>query len=1402
MMNNLNSFIKINQRLSFEKIKFFSLNIKNIFNKTLFKFLFVFGLVFYTSFNFANNCPSLCLLPEGGNLSYKYPNKYDGSCDVGYYLCSYNNKCVCAIDDFGGGGGGGKTEDCRMGQFLNTNNKCEECTRGYFCRGNNRREPCPHDYPLSNPGASSTKTCFKSCQISDCISSKGGIYTGGENTCECLECKSGYINYGRICVLKKTTTITLYKQGGTGGTDSVIATYDSSMPSITLPTRTGYNFTGYRYTRDPSSDLYYSSNGSSVHNWDKEAETDTLSAHWQAKTTTITLYKQGGTGGTDSVIATYDSSMPSITLPTRTGYNFTGYRYTRDPSSDLYYSSNGSSYRNWTKEDDVNSLFAHWQAKIITCPSGTYLSANLENCTPCKNGSYCVGGNYTFSSSDKGITTCPSGYDTSARNREKIGDCQIVCNGNYYVPQHGKCTSCPSGYHSSGVRLWYGDSSTCSKINYTITYDWNGGTANSSEKTQSIRFEEYLPNIKLPIKSGYRFKSYNYTYNGNNYKLYYKGNIDTAYINSSLYYDYKWNIPSDVTLKADWELASCQQNQYLNGSSCYNCPSPYAKSEAGINTKNKCYADNMLGKYIEGSSIKQCDAGHYCPDNVLYYGQTGMKSCDQKYPNALPGSKLLTDCHAFIAWGIYRKFKGTSGYDFDDLKCEEGYYCPGGTKHSYSDNHTIGETFNLNKCPDEYPYSKKENRNIDDCYKKETNITNCNIFEGGITKGGEDKSKCTSCKPGYNLSGDGKSCSLKTNLSCPAGEYLKAGEDTCSGCPEESYCPGFSNFIYNGSEKGRFDCNFGYTSSPRSSSSSQCYAKSIFCSAGKCLPQNSLNCSSCTFNSYCIGGTYSYSETTEQGKMLCSMLTPMNTYINSNSDSTQESDCYLRTTEGKYVPILKGTEELCPVDSYCEGNVIVKYGLVGGITGNCGDGYKDNISMGKKSKDDCYKMCVKEDIEYCNIIEGTITETGTNTCICTTCEHGYDLSEGGKSCSLKTNLSCPAGEYLKAGEDTCSPCEEGHYCEGGIYTFNKDNDQGKTQCEIPFSRSKQGSSNKEECYTNLVSGKYRYKTEIKDCKEGYYCKGGIVHYSETGEEGIKECPEGYIDGGIGLKSENECIKKCGIGSTGGKTKQGIDIEYEDPIESQVNYDNKCRYNKCSVRVGNRRVKGFIDNGECKIQCDPGYRMNNGTCEICNIAHATKYRSDGILECEVEECEEGYHATINGCEISKRECKKENIKKGYEYYREGIWGICEIEECNNGYHEEEGRCVLNKRSCEVINGIGEEEYDTVKKEWKRCKATRCNPGYTNDVYKKNGGDINDCGECKNKYERNGEIAVISYIQECEIASCVNEGSLYRLNDRRDRCEIICIEGEDESGRIYWDSITNRCEIECNDSYSMW
>ena len=116
-----------------------------------------------------------------------------------------------------------------------------------------------------------------------------------------------------------TYTVTLDKQNGSGGDDSVTATYDSAMPSATAPTRTGYTFHGYFTEANGEGTKYYNADMSSAHIWDKANNTTTLYAHWTANSYTVTLDANGGTGGTTSVSATYDSAMPSATAPTRSG---------------------------------------------------------------------------------------------------------------------------------------------------------------------------------------------------------------------------------------------------------------------------------------------------------------------------------------------------------------------------------------------------------------------------------------------------------------------------------------------------------------------------------------------------------------------------------------------------------------------------------------------------------------------------------------------------------------------------------------------------------------------------------------------------------------------------------------------------------------------------------------------------------------------------------------------------------------------------------------------------------------------------------------------------------------------------------------------------------------------------
>ena len=338
---------------------------------------------------------------------------------------------------------------------------------------------------------------------------------------------------------------------------------------------------------------------------------------------------------------------------------------------------------------------------------------------------------------------------------------------------------------------------------------------------------------------------------------------------------------------------------------------------------------------------------------------------------------------------------------------------------------------------------------------------------------------------------------------------------------------------------------------------------------------------------------------------------------------------------------------------------------------------------------------------------------------------------------VKTNLSCASGKYLMADSDTCSPCPANSYCSGfSDYTYTG-SEHGRINCSIGYS-SNEGSSLQQDCK--------------KSCFE------------------IK----GQLEGGA------------------------IKI----PKELEVIEPNDCVYTKCK----NNNLIGTINNNKCETsQCPTGEKMRNGVCVKCKIENATKYKENGLLECEVEECSKGYHPTTEGCESDIRECKytgDSQINKSYQHYINGSWGFCKIEDCNNGYHLEENVCIEDTKDCTIENGRGTKTYDKIKKVWGKCRITSCDPGYTSDIRKKNGGNIDECGICSNRYGIDGEEAVSSYINECDIASCMYQGSKYKLSKNKDRCEPVCQEGEDDTGSVIWNAISGSCEITCKDGYISW
>ena len=108
---------------------------------------------------------------------------------------------------------------------------------------------------------------------------------------------------------KKNFDATLGYSGGShdGGSSSVTATYNSAMPAITTPSRTGYSFQGYYTGTNGSGTKYYDNNGKSARNWDKTSNT-TLYAYWTANGYTLTANANGGSGSMSNQSMTYDKA--------------------------------------------------------------------------------------------------------------------------------------------------------------------------------------------------------------------------------------------------------------------------------------------------------------------------------------------------------------------------------------------------------------------------------------------------------------------------------------------------------------------------------------------------------------------------------------------------------------------------------------------------------------------------------------------------------------------------------------------------------------------------------------------------------------------------------------------------------------------------------------------------------------------------------------------------------------------------------------------------------------------------------------------------------------------------------------------------------------------------------------
>ena len=134
-------------------------------------------------------------------------------------------------------------------------------------------------------------------------------------------------------------------------------------------TRTGYTQTGWTVGGVEKGVSFEYADDASV----------SLTAIWAANTSTVTLDRQGGTGGSGSVTATYGTNMPKVTAPTKAGSFFRGYFDAKNGQGTQYYDNSGNSSHVWD-QTGAKTLYAFWVARnnAVTTPYDARASRSAE----------------------------------------------------------------------------------------------------------------------------------------------------------------------------------------------------------------------------------------------------------------------------------------------------------------------------------------------------------------------------------------------------------------------------------------------------------------------------------------------------------------------------------------------------------------------------------------------------------------------------------------------------------------------------------------------------------------------------------------------------------------------------------------------------------------------------------------------------------------------------------------------------------------------------------------------------------------------------------------------------------------------------------------------------------------
>lgn len=157
----------------------------------------------------------------------------------------------------------------------------------------------------------------------------------------------------------ETYTVFLEANGGKVSPTSVVVTYgETFIEKLPTPTRTGYSFVGWAYSRSDEKGL------SNTTKYELKNDT-TLYALWQGNDATIYLNNMGGTGGQQQITVKLGGTLPKLSeLPERLGYTFAGFYTGKNGTGTQYYSKAGTPL-NSANLSSGTTLYADWTPNTI-----------------------------------------------------------------------------------------------------------------------------------------------------------------------------------------------------------------------------------------------------------------------------------------------------------------------------------------------------------------------------------------------------------------------------------------------------------------------------------------------------------------------------------------------------------------------------------------------------------------------------------------------------------------------------------------------------------------------------------------------------------------------------------------------------------------------------------------------------------------------------------------------------------------------------------------------------------------------------------------------------------------------------------------------------------------------------